>query len=162
MRTERFRLLALLVPAAITVVACSGVEDPAPKKTNTKKASNDDNEEAQESNLTRKETPAATAAAPAAAPPPPAAVPDAGVDAAKPPPTQVKPPDPPATRFCQNLSRCCGSLDFYQSLACTATVFAGDETTCGVELAVCQAGGIDFDGIGDFFGGFGGGGDQDP
>lgn len=49
----------------------------------------------------------------------------------------------PSTDFCKQLSQCCGSLpDLFQQLACGGTVAYGNETTCAVELAVCEGGGI--------------------
>jgi hypothetical protein len=39
----------------------------------------------------------------------------------------------------------------FQVLACGGTSVLGNETACGVELAVCQGGGIDTSGIGDLF-----------
>jgi hypothetical protein len=166
MRTERFRFLAVVLPVFTlgAIVACSGPEDPAPHKVTKGDDDDDDdkNTKSSDSDLTtKKQTPPASAPPPPvnAAPPP---VLDAGNDATPPAPAPAKPaqPQPPATQFCRTLSRCCSTLDFFESLACTGTAMAGNETACGVELGVCSAGG--FGEIGDQFGDFFGGGGDDP
>jgi hypothetical protein len=42
--------------------------------------------------------------------------------------------------------------DLVQRLVCGGTAVAGNEDACTVTLAVCQGGGIDTSGFGDFFG----------
>jgi hypothetical protein len=146
MSTRPLILLAMILPATVAVIACSSAPAPAPAKDHTTDPDDTkDQPPTQSADVTSKPAPAPTPTPSAA--PPPAPVLDAGLDAAKPPPTPVQPPPGQTTQFCAMLSRCCGNLDTFNAIACTGTALAGDETACGVELAVCNAGGIDFGGL---------------
>jgi hypothetical protein len=154
MLTQRLGILALMFTISTTaaVVACSS---PPPKKATPKPA--DSGDPNGDGNNSQEQSSAQTTPPPAAAPPAaPVALPDAGLrfpDASLPPPPPgAQKPPAPTTRFCMALSQCCGSLpDMFQVLVCGGTAVAGNEDACGLELAVCQAGGIDTSGIGSLF-----------
>jgi hypothetical protein len=140
MRLERLWFLSFLLPAAITVVACSS-DPPKKKPTTTERDKNDkdksgddddddDDTDTQDSDLT-KAPPAATTS------------PDAG---RLPPPPYVTRPPPPQTQNCIRLGACCSKYDeWYMALTCGLAATQIDEQQCGVALPLCEAGSrIDF------------------
>jgi PBP1b-binding outer membrane lipoprotein LpoB len=144
MSTRSLIILSMVLPATVAIVACSSAPPPAPAPSDKSTDNGNDNTASNSQDVTS--TPSATVTAP----PKPlvidAGIADSGVDAAK-TPTPVQGAPQPTTHFCTQLSQCCGNLSTFQALACTGTAIAGDETACGVELAVCNAGGIDFGGL---------------
>ncbi len=123
-------VLALFACGVASATGCTTVEEP----------SKGDNDLADSRSSRNKEDPIqntnSTSPAPTQTQPPAPTV----TQTAPPPPP---PPPPPQTDYCAKLTSCCGQItNFYEKAACMANTFAGNQTTCQVQLMTCQGGGI--------------------